>query len=319
MTKKIVAVLALSLVASSAFASQAKNIVTGAGDGGLFLSGNGMGGSFYTNDEYNIFWNPAFINGQKNWAIIENGVNSGTSAGFVTDMSNLNVGVFFNRPNGSIATNGGQAVDVVVGGDMGFKWGVGLTQTLSQDASAPASTTRLKAGVVMGDFEPFISYDLKNSTGGAAEVKSEDMMVGTRYHYGDWTPYVAYRMAKAVSTQTDSTTHLGLGLGRMAKMGDLSMMYSLGYFSATTGNAKAAEIPLELTIQGDAASWLTARAGFKHDIRSFGSATAATSTTLGGSFHMGKADLDMVVGQTTQAFGFGSTDLFANAGLVYRW
>ena len=37
MTKQIVAVLALSLISSSAFASQAKNLVTGGGDHGLIL------------------------------------------------------------------------------------------------------------------------------------------------------------------------------------------------------------------------------------------------------------------------------------------
>jgi hypothetical protein len=307
MTKKIVAVLALSLVASNAFASQAKNIVTGGGDAGNILCGNGMCGSFYTNDEYNMFWNPAFINGQKNWAIIENGANSGTSAGFVTNMGAVNVGAFFNRP----VLNGGQALDLVVGGDMGAKWGIGLTQTLSQDNANKASSTIIKAGVVVADFEPFVSYAAKNTANGTTD--SSDFTVGTRYHYGEWTPYAAYRDSDA------NGSVWGLGLGRNAKMGDVSMDYSLSYWNTDAGY----NLPLALTFTADAASWLAVRAGFQHALRGAG----GTTTTLGGTIKLGKADLDMVVGQggngeTTisgpSSFGF-SDNLFANAGLTYRW
>jgi hypothetical protein len=310
MTKKIVAVLALSLVSSSAFASQAKNIVTGGGDAGNILCGNGMCGSFYTNDEYNIFWNPAFINGQKNWAIVENGLDSGTSAGFVTSMGSFNVGAFLNRP--TVNGNGGQALDLIVGGDMGVKWGIGLTQTLSQDASNTASTTNLKAGVIVADFEPFAAFSLKDTADGTNS--NSDFTVGTRYHYGEWTPYAAFRSQKAAGA-TDSSSLWGLGLGRNAKMGDVTMDYSLSYWNTDAGY----NLPLALTFTADAASWLAVRAGFQHALRGQG----GTTTTLGSTFKLGKADLDMVVGQnngTTGPDSFGFTDdLFANAGLTYRW
>lgn len=318
MTKQIVAVLALSLISSSAFASQAKNLVTGGGDKGLILGASGLYGSFYTNDDYNMFYNPAFINGQKNWAIVE---NQAGNAGFVTGMGAYNVGVFFNRAGNSAVTNGGQNIDVLVGGDMGVKWGFGLHQSLSQNASNPAATTTLKAGVVVADFEPFVSYDLKNTTG---TVESNDMTVGTRYHYGDWTPYVAYRTVKAVSTQANAQTHMGLGVGRMAKMGDIHMDYAVSYWSAKLAtDVKGYVVPVNVTFSADAASWLTVRAGFAHDLRGknlAGTITQASGTTLGGTFHLGKADLDMVVGDTgaNGQFGFDQ-DLFANAGLTYRW
>ena len=177
MTKKIVAVMALSLVASSAFASQAKNLVTGGGDAGFILGTNGMSGSFYTSDEYNIFWNPAFINSMKNWAVVENGSTAGdggTSAGFVTDAGAFNVGVFLNHTD---ISNGGQPIDLVVGGDTGMKWGVGLTQSMKEGAP---STTKLKAGVMAGAFEPFFHFTLKDSDGATAENKDSGMTVGTR-------------------------------------------------------------------------------------------------------------------------------------------
>jgi hypothetical protein len=324
MTKKIAAVLALSLVASNAFASQARNIVSGGGDGGNIFGGTGMFGSFYTNDEYNMFWNPAFINGQGNWAIIENGAGSGTSAGFVTDVSNFNLGVFLNRPTGT-SNGASQAVDVILGGDMGVKWGVGLTQTLS---TGGPSFTKVNAGVVVSDFEPFINYTLTDSDGATPETKDSTMMVGTRYHYGDWTPYAAYMSSKATTAgveAAESANRWGLGLGRAAKMGEISMNYAVSYWRNGGALASGSVVPVEMTFAADAASWLTVRAGFQHNLMTRGAAAAGTVTSIGGTVKMGKADLDMVVGQNdgtgaagTGFFGF-SSGLFANAGLTYRW
>ncbi|MBU6374751.1 MAG: hypothetical protein KGQ59_02035 [Bdellovibrionales bacterium] len=325
MTKKIVAVLALSLVSASAFASQAHNIISGGGDGGRILCAGGMCGSFYTDDEYNMFWNPAFINGQKNYLVIENGAGSGTSAGFVTDVANFNLGVFLNRPVAQTSPAApfgamgvvNQTVDLVLGGEMGVKWGVGLTHAFN---TSSGKYTNLKAGVIVSDFEPFVSYAIKNTDGAATETKATDMTVGTRYHFGEWRPYAAYRALK-VNSVSESFKAYGLGVGRMAKMGDVKLDYSLSYWKST-GVAgvvsKSSVIPVEISASADAASWLAVHAGFKHDLMVRNQAVT-TTTTLGGTFKMGKADLDMVVGNNT-AGKFGvDENLFANAGLTYRW
>jgi len=176
MQKKILAVLALSLISSNAFASRAKNLVTGTGDGGNFLGTNGNSGSFYSNDEYNMFWNPAFVAGMGGMAIIEkaNGIND-ASAGFVSSIGSISTAVFFNRDG---VTHGSKPLDIVVGGGSNMKWGVGVTQTTSE----VESSTNLKAGLVMGSFEPFVGYLLSSSNGGtgAAEQKASAMNAGLR-------------------------------------------------------------------------------------------------------------------------------------------
>lgn len=324
MTKKIVAVLALSLVSTGAFASQAKNLVSGGGDGGNILGTSGMNGSFYTNDEYNMFWNPAFIAGSKGWAVVENGSNSGTSAGFVTDMSGMNLGLFFNRPVDVGA--GSQAVDIVLGGDMGMKWGVGLTQTMSQVGSNQLQTTRLKAGLVSGDLEPFAQFDIKNTNTTDTTKDDSNMTIGARYHYGEWAPYVAYNGFKLAGA-TETTKTYGLGLGRMTKMGDVNMGYSISYWRVDNVGGS---VPLNLNVSTDATSWLTVRGGFSHTLRASPGAGSATATTLGASAHVGKADLDFTIGKHAagaviltdasddNSFGIDGA-FFANAGLVYHW
>jgi hypothetical protein len=77
-------------------------------------------------------------------------------------------------------------------------------------------------------------------------------------------------------------------------------------------------LPVDLTFAAPASSWFTARVGFSHDLRASTARAQATNTRIGGTFHLGKADLDMVVGNNSDnAFGFDD-ELFANAGLTYR-
>ncbi len=312
MTKKIVAVLALSLVSVSAFASQAKNLVTGTGDAGSILGGSGMNGSFYTSDEYNLFWNPAFINGMKSWAIMENDSTGGPSGGFVTGMGAYNLGVFLNRPG---TTNGSRAIDLVLGGDKGMNWGAALTRTLSE---GEATTTVLKVGAMVGEFEPFLHYTLNDSNGasGAAENSNAGMTIGTRYHWGDWTPYAAYKTTTATvaGTEGDAVTNMGLGFGRSGKMGDVSVDYAISYWRQNSGDISV--LPLNMTFSGAASSWLTLRGGFSHDIMARGTA-GATTTRVGASVNMGKADLDMAVANTADGMTLGG-EVLGNLGLTYR-
>lgn len=124
MNKRLL-VLCLSLVAlasQSAFASRAKLMVMGTGDGGMFLLN---GGSFYYDEAYNMFYNPSNIVDYKDWFTVEksnfivaketaptDGAGSATQTtlgdraqgGGVMGFGNVAVGVYFNRV---------QALDVI--------------------------------------------------------------------------------------------------------------------------------------------------------------------------------------------------------------
>jgi len=75
-------------------------MVTGTGDGGLVLGANGSSGSFHADDDYNLFYNPAFVNDQADWAIIEKsnftgaGLGGTAQGGFVTSLADVKFGGF---------------------------------------------------------------------------------------------------------------------------------------------------------------------------------------------------------------------------------
>src|SRR4051812_7704424 len=83
---------------NNAFAARAHLAVMGTGDAGLLGNAFNSGGSFYYDDAYNMFYNPAYVNDFRNWATIEK-FNGSASAmgGFATKISNMYLGLFVNR------------------------------------------------------------------------------------------------------------------------------------------------------------------------------------------------------------------------------
>ncbi|RYD90840.1 MAG: hypothetical protein EOP50_15285, partial [Sphingobacteriales bacterium] len=254
----MLALVAMVFGASEAFASRARVNVMGQGEAGFILNSTG---SLYYDDMYNIFYNPAYVNDFKNWVIIEKGavnnVNGAANAGhgeggFVTSFMGVNAGVFLNRSdafnfnngaNGGTVANGAvvRPIDVVIGGDHGVKWGLGLTYARSSGATtlapvAPAVTgpagtqshMTARAGLMVADFAPFISYRFMGNSKVDDNNKSQakDMSAGLKYSYGEWTPYGVYRMFKNDTTvggtktrNFDSTAWIA-GAGRNTKLGE---------------------------------------------------------------------------------------------------
>jgi len=371
MKKQIVSTIVLAgmIMTSNAFASRARENVMGTGDAGYFLNG----GSFYYDSMYNSFYNPAYINDFKNWAIIEkgagvSGAQNHAEGGFAASMMNFNVGVFFNRTdafalpavagtaNGLGSSSAGlRPIDVIFGGDMGVKWGLGITHASRDGAGANISKDSdltVRAGVSVSDFDPYINWRIMgkretNTAGVTAENKTKDMQVGLKYHYGEWTPYAAYRMAEVeVTGATDKPefTAWTVGVGRNTKLGEgARLVYSVSYVSAKTdkvaaGNLKEAVLPINVALEGDLASWFTVRGGLEYRLMdriggeglaadTAGSRLDTTTARIGASFHANKFDIDWAFGQQSanaagaldgQSFGFDS-GTFSNISLSYKW
>lgn len=351
MNKRILALfLAVGVIAGSdAFASRARLLVLGSGDADFITGGSGDGGSLYVDDAYNMFYNPSYVNDYKDWGIIEKAKTTavaGTSraqGGFVTSLANLNVGVFFNRSSYlSSTTQGGltgaantRPIELFVGGDAGVKWGLGLGYSRFKNATGTASDLRVSLGAQFDGFDPFFKiavFSKDTASTASTENKHQHWMGGFRYHWGEWVPYAAVRRDRNLGVT--NTNAWGIGLGRNTKVAEgVKLNYGVGFWrnAAAKGTALANtnRIPVDVSIEGDATSWLTLRAGLSHRIWDQTSRTTNTDSTtgrLGATFNFGKLAMDWAVGSGTagaesldnSSFGFDG-GLFTAASLQYRW
>jgi hypothetical protein len=289
----------------SVFASRARLSVSGSGDALGILDA----GSLSANDVYNVFYNPVYINDFKNMAIIEkyNG-QSGAMGGFTTGISNFNIGVFMNKANTVGYTNGKnfRNIDVIVGGDAGFKWGLGLSYGSNYVVAKEAQDLNVNLGLDFDGISPFINFkaigeekDVATSTKG----KFKDMAFGLRYKMGEWTPYAMVRMMKTDPATTESTG-IVVGANRTMNVADAAVInYGLAYSRHTIKNgAKEAAIPMWVVAESDVADFLALRAGVHyqvyHKTSGVGSAADNTSAVLGATFKHKKAALDWAIGNS---------------------
>jgi hypothetical protein len=327
MKKRIVSALVLAgmIASTSAFASNARELVMGTGGADSFSNG----GSFYYEDAYNFFYNPAYVNDYKNWAIFEKGTNDTASFGFVSSMMNFNLGLFFNRNAALNSFNGHQiganATDLMIGGDAGVKWGVGLTYGSSGNSNDRSSNLDIRAGVSVSGFDPFLSVKAIGSdkVGGTKTASYTDNKLGLRYHYGEWTPYAAYRMQQNKTEATGAKSKdnsFVVGLGRETKLAEgARLVYSIYYVNSkvstdpATTDTKLSLLPIDMAIEADALSWLTLRGGVHHVLASASGTNETTTARIGGTFHVAKVDVDYAFGTSANGAGGASNATTADS------
>lgn len=340
MNKRIVSALVLAgmIASSSAFASKARELVLG--QGGAEVLGNY--GSMYYDSVYNMFYNPAYINDFKNWVSFEKGTVGNAEFGFASSMMNFNMGLYFNRksatPNIGTSNSDASVVDLVVGGDQGAKWGLGLTYGQGNNTADTVQNSFIaRAGISMSGLDPFVAFNI-SSQDKALGVKTttySGMNGGLRYHYGEWVPYALISSTKSkneATTVETKTTGYALGLGRETKLAEgARLVYSLYYKHSETKTAdvKTASnmaIPMQAGVEADALSWLTLRAGVNHTLIGNGNAKK-TSAKIGGTFHVAKVDLDYAFGNGNAAGGDSSdsadvgfdANTFHQISMRYSW
>jgi hypothetical protein len=307
MKKLIVAAMAFGLLSGNVFASTARVTVMGDGFGGG-AGGVTGGGSFYYNDDLNVFYNPSYVNDGGNWATIEK-AGAASFAGGVMGMGSMNLGVFFNQ---AAVASGNGPISVLLGMDSGVKWGVGAEFTHA--GSGGNVGMNLKAGAQISDLDPFVHFTVLTGDNDA----NNNLTIGAKYHWGEWTPYAFFNSAGSDDT-FNKATNLGLGFGRTTKVKDANLMYSLAY----VGNPDAGtyNLPFSLSAEGDATSWLVLRGGFAYDL-----ASAGAGARLGAGFKVAGAMVDWAVGgggaEAANVDGTSfdlASGFFTNVGVTYKW
>lgn len=188
MKKQLVVALGLTVLATPAFATKAR----------LQALGDDIYGSFYINDNRNIWLNAATINNHKDLVTFEWGNSAVTSTnvfgqdsaptpraegGVHKTIGNLVWGLHFGS-----ASNTGNAlragaglsladaaeknnVDLFVGGDAGLKWGANIGYSSSSEAGTTGDfeqeALRTRLGVIAGDIEAYANINIMNNAEGA--------------------------------------------------------------------------------------------------------------------------------------------------------
>lgn len=201
MKKQLVIGLGLAVIAAPAFASKAR----------LQALGESTNGSFFIQDNRNVFLNAAEVNNNKDLVTLEWGSGKTTDTdtapnaegGVIKSINNMVYGIHlgrttsFNNTLNTFTTTGAGAVtpyaasntvDVFVGGDAGMKWGANLTWAQSNDdaytpvaagtaGKAEAKSLDLNLGVQMGDLAAYVKGGIlgQASAKDAAGVKAVDL------------------------------------------------------------------------------------------------------------------------------------------------
>jgi hypothetical protein len=294
MKKQLVVALGLTVLAAPAFASKAR----------LQALGEDVNGSFYVNDNRNVFLNAAQVNNHKDLATFEWGNTATTTdttsapraeGGVFRGHNNLVYGLYLgsesNTSNGFRAASGVAVaeennIDLFVAGDAGIKWGANVTYSNSSKDETTAgddkqSALRTRFGVIAGDIEGWANINISNKAeSGAQEFKGKlGYKVGGVYHMNDYNIFADYQSfdgeAEGAFEGDLSSNQLQVGAGRAMKLNDKATMFTKAQYTQTkqdidagpaATDIKSKAIPVVIGLEYDAASWLVLRTSVAQNI-----------------------------------------------------
>jgi hypothetical protein len=275
MKKQLVLGMGLAVLATPAFASKAR----------LQALGESTFGSYYINDNRNIFLNAAQVNNHKDLVTMEWGNSSDTADQDNNAAPKAEGGVFFGNGNmvygvqlgaesnsssafrawsgiNTAYASENNVLDLFVGGDAGIKWGANLTYSksaeneLAQDAKQEAMRTRL--GVDAGNWQAFANINIANKAeqaNGAQEFKGKTgFQVGGSYDLNDYRLFGEYQSIAGSDEVADveaSVKTMIIGAARTVKLNDKANLFTKAQYSNTKCSNESATA---LVISNDASN-----------------------------------------------------------------
>lgn len=360
MKRNVLVVAGLAVLSTSAFASKAR------------IEALGQGAIYNVKDSRSVFVNPASLNGMGNTIVTEWGTAGAADAaytpraegGFTREMGSFNYGLYMGNESSRIAHDTANflaqtnALDLMLAGDMGMKWGARLHYADRKDETG-AFTKKNSAlgvglGVMQGDLGAYLNMDLNDkSSGGAAAGDTSKMKpsftLGASYMwsgYNFYAEYTANKQDKTVSgtTTTKKDTTIVVGAGRTHEINPTARVIYNAMLSMNTdenitgaGKTKTNKLPVTVALETEATSWLTLRGSISqnviiNDVKNTAGKKKTTANTTdvaaGASLNFGKLTLDGTIGNTPASRagaasaeeGVLTTDnLMTRVGLTYKF
>ncbi len=254
MKRQLTVALGLAVIATPAFATKAR----------LEALGEDNFGSYYINDNRNIFLNPARITENKDFVTYEFGAsgnnvvgadsaaNPRAGGGFAKSHGNMVYGLHFGDSSpstGIVRSVSGAAMQEVqpwdfhIGGDAGMKWGASLTYEQFDGTTANTRLAshglRVRGGVIMGDLDVFAHVSLKNDAkdfSGASVEGDTGLFLGAGYMMNNYKLFADWRMIGAEYQGVTNTTPgekddadvsiLRLGAARQERLNDRATLFA---------------------------------------------------------------------------------------------
>jgi hypothetical protein len=280
---------ALSLLSTSAFASKAR----------LIALGENQDGSFFIEDNRNIFLNPAMVMTNKDIVTMEwgNSGNQTTGTGSSDTTPNSEAGVIYSTGtfvyglhlgsesktyNDLRFQNGGtlarttavdNAVDFFVAGSADFNWGVNLTYSDTQDETALSTLKEqklmtVKIGIQKSKYDAFLhiatTNEAEDTSAGDKFEGDSDFKVGGSYQMNLYRVYGSFRKADYKIGTTDNKDQvIQIGAGRNKKINDKATLFSKA--ELIIGEEKGATkdksrlIPVSVGIESAIKPWMVLR------------------------------------------------------------
>ncbi|HXH74630.1 MAG TPA: hypothetical protein VNJ08_06670 [Bacteriovoracaceae bacterium] len=257
MKKQLTVALGLAVLATPAFATKAR----------LQSLGEDVNGSFFVNDNRNIFLNPAQINNHRDLVTFELGDTSTpldstatpkAEGGVFKQGGNLVYGVqlgsesnasnHFRTAAGLAGADEENNIDLFVGGDTGLKWGANVTYTSSdKDEAAGAAGTndpeqsavRTRMGVIMGDTQVFGGINVTNDAEDAVGSEFEGDLgyrVGVIQAWNGYSIFGDFQSLEAegevAGTKSDLKARtINAGIGKVSRLNDRANLYTRVQYS----------------------------------------------------------------------------------------
>ena len=292
MKKQILIATGLAVLSTSAFATKARLEALGQ---------NGEQGSFYVEDNRNIFRNASKINTHKNFITTEWGTDNSAEdttlapnaeGGFFREMGSFAYGVYLGSDIGSQNDDrtGYQVqdndLDLFFGGDMGVQWGARLHYAKGETEGTikkEHSNLGLGLGMTMGDIEAYanmiLSDESKGGVAAADKFEANGLNIGASYNFAGTKFFVDYDSSGyddtvSAAKEEQSYTTIQVGAGRIHEVSSTARLnmdvafksYKSENKTTVTTETKRTTLPVAIGFEADATSWLILRGSVSQNV-----------------------------------------------------